>query len=68
MFHFGTEIDKKLTWPLGRAERLARRGKLPHIVLPDGSIRFRWDQIEPLIRVVDTDQVRSDQGATPCEK
>lgn len=64
MFLYGEEIDKRLTWPLGRAERLARRGRLPHVVLPDGSIRFRWDQIEPLIRVVDP-SVR-DQEATPC--
>ncbi len=68
MFLYGEDIDKKITWPLGRAERLARRGKLPHIVLPDGSIRFRWDQIEPLIRVVGTDQVRSDRGATACDR
>jgi hypothetical protein len=68
MFHFGTEIDKKLTWPLGRAERLARRGRLPHVVLPDGSIRFRWDQIEPLIRVVGTDHVRTGREATSCQK
>ena len=67
MFHFGTEIDKRLTWPLGRAERLARRGKLPHVVLPDGEIRFQWDQIEPLIRVVDP-AVRTDREATPCTK
>jgi len=64
MFLYGEEIDKRLTWPLGRAERLARRGKLPHVVLPDGSIRFRWDQIKPLIRVVDP-SVR-DQEEAPC--
>ena len=65
MFLYGEEIDKRLTWPLGRAERLARRGKLPHVVLPDGSIRFLWDQIEPLIRVVDPSVRRE---ATPCGK
>lgn len=64
MFLYGGEIDKRLTWPLGRAERLARRGKLPHVVLPDGSIRFRWELIEPLIRVVDPSVRRE---ATPCK-
>ena len=64
-FLYGEEIDKRLTWPLGRAERLARRQKLPHVVLPDGSIRFVWDQIEPLIRVVDPSVRRE---ATPCAK
>lgn len=34
------EADVLLRYPLGRSERLARRGKLPHIKLPDGSIRF----------------------------
>lgn len=53
MFLYGEQIDKRITWPLGRAEQLARRGKLPHVVLPDGSIRFLWDSIEPLIRVVE---------------
>jgi len=31
------DLDERLNWPLGRAERLARRGKLPHLVLPDGN-------------------------------
>jgi hypothetical protein len=43
------QLDKRLNWPLGRAERLARRRKLPHIVLPDGAIRFSWREIKPLI-------------------
>ena len=45
----GLEIDKRLRWPLGRAERLARRGKLPHVVLPDGAIRFRWRSVRCLL-------------------
>jgi hypothetical protein len=43
------EIDQRLNWPPGRAERLARRKRLPHIVLPDGSIRFERAEIEPLL-------------------
>lgn len=46
---YGEEIDQRLSWPLGRAERLARRKRLPHVVLPDGSIRFEWASIEPLL-------------------
>ncbi len=38
--NYGEDIDRRLNWPLGRAERLARKQKLPHYVLPDGSIRF----------------------------
>jgi hypothetical protein len=46
------EIDRRLTWPLGTAARLARRKRLPHYLLPDGSIRFRWEEIEPLVQRV----------------
>lgn len=51
------ELDKRLRWPLGRAQRLARRGKLPHVLLPDATIRFEWETIEPLIVRVDRDAV-----------
>jgi len=46
---YGEEIDQRLNWPLGRAERLARQRRLPHVLLPDGSIRFHWEEIERLI-------------------
>ncbi len=45
----GNEVDRRLKWPVGRADRLARRGRLPHIRLPDGSLRFEWLAIEHLI-------------------
>ncbi len=47
------EVDRRLNWPLGKAERMARRRKLPHYLLPDGAIRFRWEEIETLIKRVD---------------
>lgn len=25
-------------------------GKLPHYILSDGSLRLRWDEVEPLVR------------------
>ena len=43
------DVDQRLNWPLGRAGRLARQRRLPYVLLPDGSIRFRWDEIEQLI-------------------
>jgi len=49
MFIHGTDVDARLGWSLGRAEQLARQRRLPFHLLPDGSIRFRWDEIEPLI-------------------
>jgi hypothetical protein len=43
------EIDHLLNWPLGTAARLARRNTLPHYRLPDGSIRFRKEEVESLV-------------------
>lgn len=43
------EIDKRLGWPLGRAERLARQRRLPYTLLPDGTIRFVWEEVEALL-------------------
>jgi predicted site-specific integrase-resolvase len=44
------EVDRLLRYRAGTAERLARRGKLPHIALPDGSIRFQETEIEALLK------------------
>lgn len=46
------DVDQRLTWPLGRAARLARQGKLPHVLLPDGSVRFRWEIIAAMVRQI----------------
>ena len=48
-FLYPEDVDQRLNWPLGRAERLARQRRLPYVLLPDGSIRFRWEEIEGLI-------------------
>jgi hypothetical protein len=45
-------IDRLLNWPLGTAARLARRRRLPHYVLPDGSIRFRQHEVEAVVNHV----------------
>jgi|GEM_PF-2127306 len=55
MLLYPEDVDRRLNWPLGRAERLARRRRLPHVILPDGSIRFDWTRIEPLLRHVDAE-------------
>ena len=39
------KVDEALGWPFGRSERLAKLGRLPHYRLPDGSVRFRLDEI-----------------------
>jgi hypothetical protein len=43
------DLDRRLGWAPGRAERLARQRRLPYVLLPDGSIRFDWAEIESLI-------------------
>ena len=57
------QIDRRLGWPLGRAARLARQRRLPHYLLPDGAIRFRWNEVSALVlRVPSPDQ----QEGEPC--
>jgi hypothetical protein len=46
---YAEEIDQRLNWPLGRAERLARQRRLPYVLLPDGSKRFDLREIEHLL-------------------
>ncbi len=43
------EVDRLFRYRAGTAERLAKRGRLAHIVLPDGSIRFRKSDIAELL-------------------
>jgi hypothetical protein len=43
------EIDRLLRLRPGEAERLAIAGRLPHVVLPTGDVRFRRADIERLI-------------------
>lgn len=43
------EVDRLLRYPRGRAARLARNGQLRHVVLPDGEIRFRREDIDRLL-------------------
>lgn len=44
-----SQIDSLLRYPNGRSERLARRGLIPYIELPDGEIRFDPEVIRELI-------------------
>ena len=44
------EVDRLLRYPRGRSLRLAKSGKLAHVVLPDGEIRFLQHEIEELLK------------------
>jgi hypothetical protein len=57
------QIDTQFGWSFGTAKRLARRGQLPHARLPDGSIRFRIDELIPLIDFVPA-KPRDQKGAS----
>jgi len=55
----GIEVDCLLRWTIGKAEREARRGIIPHIILPDGkSIRFWRADILRLIGHGDSVPIR----------
>lgn len=48
----GGEIDRRLSLRPGSAIRLAKRDKIPYVVLPGGAIRFNWpDVLKALTRV-----------------
>jgi len=49
MLLYPEDVDKRYNWPLGRAQRLARRRRLPHVILPDGSIRFDAEEVDRLV-------------------
>jgi hypothetical protein len=49
MFVSPEEVDRRLNWRPGKAERLARQRRLPFVLMPDGSIRFVWHELESLI-------------------
>ena len=51
-FYTPTQVDDHCGWPWGRAQKLARAGKVAHTRLVDGSIRFTLEQIEQLGREV----------------
>ena len=41
-----SELDRRLAYRHGRSARLARQGLIPHILLPDGQIRFDPEVID----------------------
>ena len=52
------EVDRLFRYSAGRAVRLAKAGLIPHIVLPDGEIRFDEAELETLLK-------RHPQGKEP---
>lgn len=57
----GFEVDELFRWPKHMAQRLAQRGKLPHLILPDGSIRF---ERQAVLAVVKRQPVTDPKGAS----
>lgn len=46
------EVDRLYRYRFGHAERLAKRGILPHLKLPDGQIRFDADEVRKALQAV----------------
>lgn len=57
------KVDEALGWPFGRSERLANQGRLPHYRLPDGSVRFRLEEVLAATRRVRAEPVCRTCGA-----
>lgn len=45
-----SELDSRLRYPSGRSLRLARKGLIPCMLLPDGEIRFDLEVVEQWLR------------------
>lgn len=43
------EVDLLFRYPLGRTKKLAKQGKIPSVILPDGEIRFLKSDIDSLM-------------------
>jgi hypothetical protein len=43
------EVDDLLRYSPGKANRLAKQGKIPHIKLPTGEVRFEWADVKKFI-------------------
>jgi hypothetical protein len=43
-------IDERFGWSIGTAKRLARKGRLPHYLLPDGTVAFLLAEVEALVQ------------------
>jgi hypothetical protein len=63
LYLYPEQIDRRLSWPLGRAARLARQRRLPFYLLPDGEVRFRWEEVAALVLRVPSPDRRE---AQPC--
>ena len=43
------EVERMLRYSAGQATRLAKAGRLPYLILPDGQIRFDEAEIKAII-------------------
>ena len=43
------EVDGIMRWRAGKAERLARKNMLPHLLLPTDEVRFTLEDVEQIL-------------------
>jgi hypothetical protein len=48
----GPEVDTLFRWPLGRAEKLAKKRQLPYISMPDGGVKFSRQVVIGLCKAI----------------
>ena len=56
------ELDRVLRYPRGRSVRLARKGLIPAITLPDGELRFSDSTLTALLRDTPPIEFSAEQG------
>jgi len=55
------QVDELLKLPRGRAARLAREGRLPACILPDGTVRFDTRGLDAFLKQKHAQAARSPQ-------
>lgn len=58
----GLTVDRRLDLRPGTADRLAKRGTLPHVKLPHGLIRFRWSQVAQCLQIINGPSTEGKDG------
>lgn len=61
------QIDSWLGYPRGRAKKMANASLIPHIVMPDGEIRFDRSVIKQWLRENTKEIARNCDGMKPVQ-
>jgi len=62
------QVDEMWKLPRGKAQRLARRGALPALLFPDGTVRFDADELHRHLKSKQTTKIRSCNSHGPLSR